>query len=67
MYAVSALAESIAKTLDESQSVSDRLRRLEADKQALSAHNAQLVERARRRQLSVATNLDSRRGELIRR
>jgi transposase len=42
---VSALAESIAKTLDESQSVSDRLRRLEADKQALSAHNAQLVER----------------------
>jgi transposase len=42
---VSALANSIAKTLDESQSVSDRLRRLEADKQALSAHNAQLVER----------------------
>jgi len=42
---VSALANSIAKTLDESQSVSDRLRRLEEDKQALAAHNAHLVER----------------------
>jgi transposase len=42
---VPALANSIAKTLDESQSVGDRLRRLEEEKQALAAHNAQLVER----------------------
>lgn len=40
-----ALAESIAKSLGESQSVSDQLRRLEEEKQALTAHNAQLVER----------------------
>ncbi len=42
---MSALAESIAKTIDENQSISDRLRRLEANKRALEAHNAHLVER----------------------
>jgi len=42
---VSALAESIFKTLDESQSISERLRQLEANQQALEAHNAHLVER----------------------
>ena len=42
---MSALAESIFKTLDESQSISERLRRLEANKQALEAHNVELVER----------------------
>ena len=42
---MSALAESIAKTIDESQSISERLRWLEANQQALEAHNAELVER----------------------
>ena len=42
---MSALAESIAKTIDESQWISERLRRLEANQQALEAHNTELVER----------------------
>jgi transposase len=39
---VSALAESIAKSLDESPSIRDRLRQLEEEKQRLASHNAEL-------------------------
>lgn len=39
---MSALAESIAKSLDESPSIRDRLRQLEEEKQRLTTHNAQL-------------------------
>jgi len=42
---VSVLAESIAKTLDESQSVRDRLQRLEEENQQQIAHIAHLTER----------------------
>ncbi len=42
---MSALAESIAKTLDESSSVRDRLRRLEEQNQQQLAHIAHLTER----------------------